>query len=677
MQSLAKTVERRTLRIGTPRSSWPPGADRRPVAFILADLLERPKEEYRESVAADLGGEAYSSVGRTVDATAPVRRVSRKTQRARRHTRQFWRRWGWGLVVLLAVVGFALGAAGYGSVYAHNGILYTSSTAAHFPRLSWPDRLYYSLLLFKFEIAIGPPYSAWLEVARWLAPLTTAYAGYRVIADIFSDRWARFRASRMLRGHVVVCGLGRCGLRIATADWGMPVVAIEHAPSATDIEHCRERGVVLIVGEATDPVVLGQVGLGHAKYLFVVCGDDGVNAEVGLLAREIVDKRHPPLECFVPVYDERACDLLQKATIADAARESVNFEFFNIYRSGPRALLDVYGPALLTDNDGPAPQVVVVGSRRLGLNVLIESARRWSLQPATPGEATKKLRCVLVALDAARQCSELEQRYPDLAGVSDLVACESDPSDPDSENFGLEEVASYNGPSTAFVCLDDDPAGLRATIRLRDVLPGRIGVVLCTTGHSDIARLLRLAGRDEPLNVNGFGLLDQVCRPEVLLNGDRERIAQAMHGEYVRAQTVLAQPADDISMQPWQMLPESLRESNRDQAADIGRKLKEVGLDLVLTSSWGPAQFTFTPEEMDLLSREEHDRWMRKLLADGWTMGPEKNVESRIHPLLVPWEELSQAEKDKDANAVRALPALLARSGYAIVSRNGSRGPAA
>ena len=192
------------------------------------------------------------------------------------------------------------------------------------------------------------------------------------------------------------------------------------------------------------------------------------------------------------------------------------------------------------------------------------------------------------------------------------------------------EVASYGGSSTVvFVCLDDDPAGLRATIRLRDVLPERIGVVLCTTGHSDIARLLRLAGRDEPLNVNGFGLLDQVCRPEVLLNGDRERLAQAMHGEYVRAQTVLGHPVDDVSMQPWQQLPESLRESNRDQAADVGRKLKEVGLDLVLTSSWGPPEFSFTTEEMDVLSREEHDRWMRKLLADGWTRGLEKNVESR------------------------------------------------
>jgi hypothetical protein len=622
-------------------------------------------------VMADWGGEAISSVGRTVDATAPVRH-SQKTQRARRHTKNFWRRWGWGVVVTFAVIGFVLGVVGYGSVYAHNGVLYASSTGPHFTRLSWPDRLFYSLLLFKFEIAVGPPYSAWLETARWVAPFTTAYAGYRVIADIFSDRWARFRASRMLRGHVVVCGLGRCGLRIATADWGMPVVAIERAPSATDIEHCRGKGVVLIVGEATDPLVLGQVGLRRAKYLFVVCGDDGTNAEVGLLAREVVKKRHPPLECFVPVYDERACDLLQKATIADAARESVNFEFFNIYRSGPRALLDAYGVALLTDTGKAAPQVVVVGSRRLGLNVLVESGRRWSLQPNTP---SKKLRCVLVSLDAGRQCLELEQRYPDLANVCDLIACESDPSDPDAENLGLDEVASYDGPSTAFVCLDDDPAGLRATIRLRDVLPERIGVVLCTTGHSDIARLLRLAGRDEPLNVNGFGLLDQVCRPEVLLNGDRERIAQAMHGEYVRAQTILGHSPDDVSMRPWLLLPEPLRESNRDQAADIGRKLKEVGLDLVLTSSWGPTPFSFTPEELDLLSREEHDRWMRKLLADGWVWGPEKDVDGKIHPLLVVWERLSDAEKDKDANAVRTLPALLARSGYAIVSRNGSRRP--
>ena len=237
---------------------------------------------------------------------------------------------------------------------------------------------------------------------------------------------------------------------------------------------------------------------------------------------------------------------------------------------------------------------------------------------------------------------------------------------------GFETVAEHGGASEVFVCLDDDTAGLMATIRLRDDLPERIGVVVCTTGHSDIARLLRLAGRDEPLNVNGFGLLDQVCRPEVLLNGDRERIAQGMHGEYLRSQGLQGQDPDDPSMQPWQQLPESLRESNRDQAADIGKKLGQIGADLVLTSRWGPPDFSFTAVELLNLSKTEHERWMRKLLADGWRPGPEKDPIRKIHPQLIGWDELQDSEKEKDANAIRTLPMLLARAGYAIVRKSPS-----
>jgi len=618
-------------------------------------------------VVEDSGGEAYTSVGRRVDPASPPRFSARRSGIARRHTKDFWRRWRWGLVATLAVVAFVLGVIGYGDVRANGGELLSFGGSGQ--GLSLSDRIYYAVLLFKFQTVAVPPYSAPLEVARWLAPLTTAYAGFRVIADIFNDRWARYRASHLLRGHVVVCGLGRLGLRIAGADWGMPVVAIEHAPSVTDTERCREKGVLLLAGEATDPVVLGQAGLKRARYLFVVCGDDGTNAEVGLLARALVGDRHPPLECFIPVYDERACDLLQKASIADASRRPVNLEFFNIYRSGPRALLDSYGATLLTDNGEAAPQVVVVGSQRLALNVLVEATRRWSLEP----ETRRRLRCVLIAPEAEARCRELEARYPDLGTVADVVAIASDPSDPEAEDLGLGGVAGYEGPSQVFVCLDDDTAGLRATIRLRDELPERIGVVLCTTGHSDIARLLRLAGRDEPLNVSGFGLLDQVCRPEVLLNGDRERIAQGMHGEYLRAQRKMGHPPEDPSMQPWQHLPESLRESNRDQAADIGRKLDRIGADLVLTSNWGTPEFSFTDDELDELSRAEHERWMRKLVADGWRCGPEKDPIRKIHPLLVPFEDLDEAEKDKDANTIRTLPALLGRSGYAIVRKPHAR----
>jgi len=558
-----------------------------------------------------------------------------------------------------------LGVIGYGHVYENAGSLLALPADHKVPKFAWPDRTYSTILLFKFTRSADPPFSAPLEIARWLAPIITVYAGFSVIFAIFSDRWARFRSGRLLRGHVVVCGLGRCGLRLATADWGLPVVAIDRSPSETEVEKCRELGIVLLVGEATDRLLLGQSGLKRARYMVVVCGDDGTNAEVALLAQDLVGSRHPPLECFVHVNDESVCELLEKASLADPSRRPVNFEFFNVDRSGPRALLDSYG-AFLSEPATDSPQLIVVGSHRLALNIAVEAARRWSMR----AEGEQRLRVVLVAPDAVAKCEELQRRYPDMAKTSDLVPCCGDAADPEGPELGLVDAGTRPGPSITFVCLEDDPSGLMATIRVRGELPTRLGIVLCTRGHSDIARLLRLAGSDEPLNVRGFALLDEVCRPNVLLNGDREQIARAIHSEFVRNERLAGRAEDDVAMQPWEDLPEALKESNRDQAADIGRKLEDADLDLVMTSSWGPSTFTFSPEALDSLSRSEHDRWMRKLIADGWKLGPATDVSRKIHPLLVTWEQLSEDDREKDRNAVRAIPMMLARSGFAIVLRN-------
>ena len=44
----------------------------------------------------------------------------------------------------------------------------------------------------------------------------------------------------------------------------------------------------------------------------------------------------------------------------------------------------------------------------------------------------------------------------------------------------------------------------------------------------------------------------------------------------------------------------------------------------------------------------EHLRWMRFLSLNNWRWGPERNNALRIHPMLVPFEDLSQEEQAKD-----------------------------
>jgi len=49
-----------------------------------------------------------------------------------------------------------------------------------------------------------------------------------------------------------------------------------------------------------------------------------------------------------------------------------------------------------------------------------------------------------------------------------------------------------------------------------------------------------------------------------------------------------------------------------------------------------------SPEEL-------HGSWMQSYFLMGWVYGKEYNREEKIHPDLVPYSELGQLERDKDA----------------------------
>ena len=43
-----------------------------------------------------------------------------------------------------------------------------------------------------------------------------------------------------------------------------------------------------------------------------------------------------------------------------------------------------------------------------------------------------------------------------------------------------------------------------------------------------------------------------------------------------------------------------------------------------------------------------HDRWYDERVAGGWTYGPVRDNENKIHPALVPYEQLTTEQKSKD-----------------------------
>jgi Trk K+ transport system NAD-binding subunit len=113
-------------------------------------------------------------------------------------------------------------------------------------------------------------------------------------------------------GHVVVCGLGNIGFRVAEellkAD--EQVVIIEPARDNRFLAISRRLGAAVIAGDATLPEVLRQARADTARAVVVATGNELANVEIALLAREL----NPQQRVVVRLSDAQLAETLREAT---------------------------------------------------------------------------------------------------------------------------------------------------------------------------------------------------------------------------------------------------------------------------------------------------------------------------------------------------------------------------
>ena len=74
----------------------------------------------------------------------------------------------------------------------------------------------------------------------------------------------------------------------------------------------------------------------------------------------------------------------------------------------------------------------------------------------------------------------------------------------------------------------------------------------------------------------------------------------------------------------------------------------------------------------DLLSLTEeiaanvHDVWAAGRISEGWTYGEVKDADKKTTPLLIPYDELPESEKEYDRNTALETLKLILKMGYKI-----------
>lgn len=66
------------------------------------------------------------------------------------------------------------------------------------------------------------------------------------------------------------------------------------------------------------------------------------------------------------------------------------------------------------------------------------------------------------------------------------------------------------------------------------------------------------------------------------------------------------------------------------------------------------------------MAKNVHEVWARTRIQQGWTYGKERNDSLKHHPCLIPYEELTEEEKEYDRNTVLSTLKLIYKLGFKI-----------
>jgi len=126
--------------------------------------------------------------------------------------------------------------------------------------------------------------------------------GYHALRrDANRAEWVRAMA-RANSNHIILCGLGRVGLRILEQliRLGEDVVAMEKNAENRNLAFARKHGVPVLIGTGREEGIMDDLNVAQAKSTILATDDDLANLEMALDAR----KAKPEIRVVMRMFDQ-------------------------------------------------------------------------------------------------------------------------------------------------------------------------------------------------------------------------------------------------------------------------------------------------------------------------------------------------------------------------------------
>jgi len=317
----------------------------------------------------------------------------------------------------------------------------------HFPRefndTSIWETLYYTLRLFIFEHDHGHFPTSWpLILIYFVAPLITL-SGIGT-AVYYLLRLSPTLKTRLLKGHAIVCGMGRTGRLFAKSlkSHGMSVVGIDLCENGDLVEWCERQNITVMAGNFLSSRLLQKAGIQKARTVIFASGEDLVNLEGALAAyRWIKRDDGAPRLIWAQITNERMADT---ARFFLRTPDRVGIRLYDSYHIAAEKMIRKY---FNSDRRQGIAEIDIMGFGKFGRDLMEVLIHELHSASDIELHVFDKRDCRTEVLSLAAE-----------AGFSGKVIFES---------ADLDDLSCIYEPRKAFfICTDDDLKNLTAAMAL-------------------------------------------------------------------------------------------------------------------------------------------------------------------------------------------------------------------
>lgn len=519
-----------------------------------------------------------------------------------------------------------------------------------------PDRIYRIIKIVfggdPIGVALEPEDMPWeLIVAKIFTTLILLYGGFKIIQKIFSEQYTLLRAS-FRKNHYIVVGAsakGRHLLHSLKTDKGQKGIVLERNSDHTNLASIKKQGHTVIVGNAEEGRTLLEAGIKRASHLMVFLESEQTVVEIIATVQRIYQKSgcQNPLKCYAHLRTPRLIDLVRNSGV-QLTNGGIDLHFFNLHKMVARHFFErvlqdfrTSGVPLQT-----VKQVVMLGFGDFAKALILQTLRVFHVS------AENSFKIDVYSEHSEQDRTLFTERYPKAANIFPVSF--HDFKGTFSSLIDRQKLVQLDRQTLFIIVDDDDQTNFNLALELLNRTPG-LSFPIYTLNVAGKGLRSLIKGTRETARMTFFGGADETSTLEIITGEKQDALAQAIHDDYQRNIVGVSSESERYTSD-WPALSEDAKDANRAQADHIPFKLALTNKAVKGTAD---RALQFSTSEIEALAIIEHNRWMAHRYLNGWDFGETRDDRLQLHPSMVPWEKLSEGEKQKDRDTILRIADLI------------------